>query len=342
MLMKGFRSIRSCRTITVVRQKGGETLINQISVITQASHYEQQQEPYTDDQIIDMFLATCSRSKYTIRNYKQAIERFRQFISRKSLSEVTWQEIEVYKIGLMRGYYSPQKKPLASATVASFIAPLRSLYKWGSDPNIALFSLNPTSCVRIPTIPINSKNHFLTKQEVGRFLEQLKKQSVRDYLIGLTFILTGLRLSELSSIEWGHFTKDIVEASIWLTVMDGKGGKQRTIKVPQQLWKLFQQYLQSQEADGKNGQRLFPLSGRQIERIIRQASRQCDMGKSFTPHWLRHTNATLALLYGASLQQVQENLGHSHINTTQRYLHTVEQLKKAAPDFVQEGLIEFL
>jgi integrase/recombinase XerD len=317
-------------------------LIDHKSIITQVSIFEKEQGSYTDDQIIDMFLATCSRSKYTIRNYKQAIVRFREFISYKSLSDVTWQEIEVYKIGLMRGYYSPLKKPLASATVASFIAPLRSLYKWGSDPNIALFASNPTSCVRIPAIPVNSKNHYLTKQEVGRVLEQLKKQSTRDYLIGLTFILTGLRLSELSSIEWGHFSKDVMEASIWLTVVDGKGGKQRTIKVPKPLWQLFSDYANSQRSDPKSDQRLFSLSGRQIERIIQQASKKCDLGKSFTPHWLRHTNATLALLYGATLQQVQENLGHSHINTTQRYLHTVEQLKKAAPDFVHEGLLEYL
>ncbi|NHN29757.1 tyrosine-type recombinase/integrase [Paenibacillus agricola] len=311
------------------------------SQFTQLSTFKQH-EAYTDEQIIDMFLATCSRSKYTIRNYKQAIERFRQFISHKPLAEVTWQEIEVYKIGLMRGYYSPQKKPLATATVASFIAPLRSLYKWGSDPNIALFKINPTSCVRMPTIQVNSKNHYLTQKEVGHFLKQLKNQSIRDYLIGLTFVLTGLRLSELSSIEWGHFIKDAAETSIWLMVMEGKGSKQRTVKVPPQLWELLLHYAKSLDPNQRLDPRLFPLSGRQIERIIGKASKKCDIGKSFTPHWLRHTNATLALLYGASLQQVQENLGHSHINTTQRYLHTVEQLKKAAPDFVQEGLLEFL
>jgi integrase/recombinase XerD len=194
----------------------------------------------------------------------------------------------------------------------------------------------------MPTIQINSKNHYLTQMEVGHFLNQLKNQSIRDYLIGLTFILTGLRLSELSSIEWGHFTKDVVGASIWLTVIDGKGGKQRTVKVPQTLWELLLRYAKLQNPSKKIDQRLFPISGRQIERIIQKASKRCDIGKSFTPHWLRHTNATLALLYGASLQQVQENLGHSHINTTQRYLHTVEQLKKAAPDFVQEGLVEYL
>jgi integrase/recombinase XerD len=87
---------------------------------------------------------------------------------------------------------------------------------------------------------------------------------------------------------------------------------------------------------------LFPITSRQIQRIIREAGERCHLSKKPTPHWLRHTNATLALLQGASLQQVQESLGHSHINTTQRYLHTVEQLKKAAPDFVQDCLQEFI
>jgi integrase/recombinase XerD len=88
--------------------------------------------------------------------------------------------------------------------------------------------------------------------------------------------------------------------------------------------------------------KLFAITPRQIERIIKQAGIASGIQKQPTPHWLRHTNATLALLQGASLQQVQETLGHSHINTTQRYLHTVEQMKKAAPDFVQDCLMEFM
>ncbi|MFD0681430.1 MULTISPECIES: tyrosine-type recombinase/integrase [unclassified Paenibacillus] len=316
-------------------------MLKQEPLTTQISIYNNNHESYTDDQIIEMFLAVCNRSKYTIRNYKLAIERFRQFISYKALSEVTWKEIEVYKIGLIKGFCSKQKKPMSSATVASFIAPLRSLYKWGSDPNIKLFQINPTSCVSTPRITVNSGNHYLTKQEVGHLLDQLKKQRFRDYLIGLTFVLMGLRVSELSSMEWGHFATDVTETSVWLTIMDGKGGKKRTIKVPQQLSELFMEYAKSRDTSSED-QRVFLLSSRQVERVIQKASKQCNLGKKFTPHWLRHTNATLALLYGASLQQVQQNLGHSHINTTQRYLHTVEQLKKAAPDFVQDGLSEFL
>jgi integrase len=42
------------------------------------------------------------------------------------------------------------------------------------------------------------------------------------------------------------------------------------------------------------------------------------------PHLLRHTAASMWLANGVELKQVQENLGHSNIGTTSRYLHLLE------------------
>ncbi|NIK77781.1 integrase/recombinase XerD [Paenibacillus castaneae] len=292
-------------------------------------------QSYTDDQIVNMFFATCQRSKFTIRNYLSAINKFRSFIGQKRLNDVTWKEIEVYKIGLVNGLFSKDNMPKAPATVAIYIAPLRSLYKWGSDTNIGIFDKNPLTSIRTPKITITSKNNYLTKREVIVLIEQLKKQGSRDYLIGLTLVLLGLRVSELVSIESNHFHPDPEENSIWLTI-HGKGGKYREVKVPQMLWSLYNKHL-SHLFHSAN-QVVFPVSVRQVEKIIKKAREQCGLGKKVTPHWLRHTNATLALLSGATLQQVQESLGHTHINTTQRYLHTVQQIEKAAPDFVEAYL----
>jgi len=290
-------------------------------------------EEITDEQIVSMFLkANCVESVFTFRNYKRAIERFRQFLGDKPLSKVTWRDIEVYKIGLSEGYLSPRQKPLSPASVANFLAPLRSLYRWGSDPNIGLLSGNPTTCIRSPKVPVNSRNHYLTKKESVQLLHALKSSGDRDYLIGLTLLLLGLRVSELTKIKWEDFHFDPAGLSSWLTVVDGKGGKQREVKVPKKLWNRFTALFSNLSPE----QRIFPLTTRQVERILQKARVQCKMSKAPTPHWLRHTNATLALLSGASLQQVQENLGHAHINTTQRYLHTLEQLNKAAPDFVED------
>lgn len=315
-----------------------DLLENNIVQVLCPKENEEYTEEYTDEQVIKMFLATSYHSTYTLRNYSRAIEQFCKFIAFTPLRKVTWREVEAYKVALIQGLYTKSRKPLAPATVASLMAPLRSLYKWGSDPNINLFDHNPTTSVRMPKISINSKNHYLTKHEVNRLLAQLKKQGQRDYLIGLTLVLLGLRVSELTSVRWKHFHTDPSEKNIWLTIVNGKGGKQREVKVPQKLWtQLLQQSVQrGKERDPE--QALFPLSIRQIERIFQRAREQCKLHKNVTPHWLRHTNATLALLHGASLQQVQETLGHSQITTTQRYLHTVEQINKAATDFVAECL----
>ncbi|WP_027094342.1 tyrosine-type recombinase/integrase [Cohnella thermotolerans] len=297
-----------------------------------------------DSRIVRMFLASCNLSANTIRNYYRAIERFRAFVSYKPLAKVTWREIEAFKACLIKGGYSYSTLPLAPASVAAYIAPLKSLYKWGSDANIGLFPYNPTTSIRLPQVPVTSRRRYLTRGEVGKLLQCLKMQGQRNYLIGLSLVLLGTRVSELVAIRFGDFYPDPDERGIWLSIKGGKGGKNREIKVPSQLWELFESYAHHLAKGGSPSPdlRLFPLSTRQIERIISDAGERSAIRKKLSPHWLRHTNATLALLNGASLQQVQETLGHSHINTTQRYLHTVEQLNKTAPDFVQEYLHEYI
>jgi len=313
--------------------------LNQTMIMQRMSNGNHPGSTYTDEQVVSMFLKTIGgESPYTLRNYKRAIDQFRRMVSFKPLSKVTWQEIEVFKIGLSDGFCSLSNKPLAPASVANFLAPLRSLYRWGSDPNIGMFTHNPTTCVRSPKVPITSKNHYLTKREAVQFLCGLKKRNERDYLIGLMLILMGLRVSELVAIEWGHFHTDPAGLSIWLTVVEGKGGKDREVKVPKKLWNKLKEHFPNQVLT----QRLFPITVRQIERIMQKTRDQSGLTKEPTPHWLRHTNATLALLHGASLQQVQNNLGHAHMNTTQRYLHTIEQLNKAAPDYVEECFTDML
>ncbi|MGG6313751.1 tyrosine-type recombinase/integrase [Paenibacillus macerans] len=317
---------------------------NYLSAVAQQHPFHLPAQDYHDEQIIQMFLTASSKAPNTRKNYYRALEQFRNFLSGMPFKDVTWREIEAYKVFLTQGLYRDSQKPLAPATIAAFIAPLKSFYKWGSARGIGIFDHNPTQNIRIPAIAVTSRKHYLTRNEVGKLLETLREQSLRNYLIGLSLVLLGLRVSELSGIKWKDFNADLLETSIWLTVSHAKRGKTREVKIPPQLWKMVQEHARklSESAEPDLELLLFPITPRQIERIIKQAGKESGIPKEPTPHWLRHTNATLALLQGASLQQVQETLGHSHINTTQRYLHTVEQMKKAAPDFVQDCLIEFM
>lgn len=293
-----------------------------------------------DIELIERFLQTYQdRSPYTLRNYRRAIERFLKFIDPLRLNEAKWQHVEDFKLSLLKGE-NTRRQPLSAGSVALHMASLRSFYKWGHDPNIGLLRQNPTTCVRMPKLQPDSRRRFLTTREIALLLGALKEDSHRNYVIGISMVMLGLRVSELLHIHWGDFYWDVLETTVWLSVRNGKGRKSREIKVPGSLWREIERM----KMDGKEGAAcpLFTISVRQVERIIQLAGRRVGLSKPITPHWLRHTNATLALLNGASLQQVQESLGHAEIATTQRYLHTVEQLKKAPSDYVEDGLKDML
>ncbi len=60
---------------------------------------------------------------------------------------------------------------------------------------------------------------------------------------------------------------------------------------------------------------------------MRRVRKAALVTKRVTPHTTRHTYATSLLDRGVDLRTVQELLGHSHIRTTEKYLHTSDEKK---------------
>src|SRR5439155_155498 len=130
-----------------------------------------------------------------------------------------------------------------------------------------------------------------------------------------------LRRSELLGLDW----VDIDLERRLIRVRKAKGGRQRVLPIHPALEPLFLDYLQVRMRDpepalfvGVQGRRLSTTILAQTFRRYARAAGVTER-KRITPHTLRHVFASELLRAGANLRQIQELLGHKHLDSTQRY-----------------------
>ncbi len=157
--------------------------------------------------------------------------------------------------------------------------------------------LSKTECKRLFLAPDNFKDRFL-----------------------LTLIYSsGLRISEALRLQ--RF--DIDTDRNLLHVRQGKGKRDRYVVLSKFIAMKFDKYCKAYNI--KNY--IFPgqkegnyLSKSTVFRIFRDAKKKSNITKPATIHTFRHCFATHMLENGIDIVTVKEQLGHTDIKTTMRYL----------------------
>ena len=148
---------------------------------------------------------------------------------------------------------------------------------------------------------------------------------------------TGMRVGELTSLNVQDM--DFENHTVKVT---GKGNKQRVVPFGVPAANACKEWiehgrnalLEKHAANSAGMQALFlgarakRIDQRVVRSIVHEAAAAANV-PDVAPHALRHSAATHMLNGGADLREVQELLGHSSLNTTQRYTHvSIQALKQ--------------
>jgi site-specific recombinase XerD len=171
----------------------------------------------------------------------------------------------------------------------------------------------------------------ITKKEVEEFRQRVLQSegcsAKRNYAIVTIMAYGGLRISEVLSLK-----KDVNTAANQIRVMDGKGGKQRTVIINSKIVSSIREYQKEDKVESEylfhnsKGEILNPST---INKVFDEFSAE---GYHIHPHMLRHFFCYNALESGAyTINEVSNQAGHTSIKTTLRYLNpNLEKIKEKA------------
>jgi site-specific recombinase XerD len=216
----------------------------------------------------------------------------------------------------------------APSSQARTVAALRCFFRFCVESDY--LERDPAHVLRTPK-KREALPDVLDRTELSRLLDVPGKDGVwirvhtgkveRDRLLLALFAYSGLRRSELLGLD----CEDVDLDRRLIRVRNAKGGRERVVPIHPGLLPLFIAYAATrpQTSDpalflGVHGRRLTPsIMALTFRRYATAAG--VNQRKSITPHTLRHVFATELLSAGANLRQIQELLGHKHLDSTQRY-----------------------
>ena len=141
----------------------------------------------------------------------------------------------------------------------------------------------------------------------------------------------GLRRAEVTALDWRHWQQ---RGGRWCIVdLAGKGGRVRTVPCPNWAASYMDAYgkgqlseLESVRSETPTSGQIFPLSTQGVFYVVRAAAWRAGIGV-ISPHDLRRSYARLSRDGGASIEQISRTLGHASVQTTERYIGALLELR---------------
>ncbi|MFU0662668.1 tyrosine recombinase XerC [Gardnerella vaginalis] len=311
---------------------------NKSSVVADSLAYSSKYASLVDD-YITYVRANKGLGERTQRAYESDILQCLAWCNRhgfNNISDLTTDDL--------RSWMAYASKNHARSSLARKVVAVRGFFAWcqhvgciNSDP--AEILMTPKIENMLPTVLDESQAEELMNNvdsetnNSSSCSKESRAIELRNAAILELLYATGMRVGELTSLN----VYDVNFESHTIKVT-GKGNKQRVVPFGIPAFKALSAWLSS---DGRKvllqdsaetaiflGARGKRIDQRLVRQVVHDAAKSAHV-PDISPHALRHSAATHMLNGGADLREVQELLGHSSLNTTQRYTHvSIEALKQ--------------
>lgn len=239
----------------------------------------------------------------------------------KPLNEVTDDELNLF-------FHDPATRKLSRSTQVLLINSLNFLFA-----NVLQRPLNLN--VILPKKEIAPPN-FLSREEIRILLDRC--HNLRCKTMITVCYGCGLRVGEVIHLR----VCDIDGKRKTLYIERAKGNQSRFVVASESVLVQLRHYWRAYHpTHWMFYSKWFPerpISSSSFTKQLNKLGKECGLNKRCNPHALRHSFATHQLEAGMPLHQLQHQLGHQNIKTTETYLHWLPELGHGGADLLADRI----
>jgi integrase len=269
-------------------------------------------------------------SPHTRRNCAKALDDLFAFCASRPLSRSLLMEWRACMESL-----SPSTINVRLSAVRKLVSEARRSGMLGAE--------EAASLTDIPNIPQKGTRlgNWLTREQAKELLavpDRSTHKGKRDYVILALLVGCALRRNELAELDVATIRQR--EGRWVLADLECKGRRIRTVAIPIWVKQGIDAWMTAAGIDKGRLLRSISKSGKikgdtlsdwAVWSVVEQSSKQIGIER-FGAHDLRRTCAKLCRKNGGDLEQIKFLLGHSSIQTTERYLGSEQDMEIAVND----------
>lgn len=282
------------------------------------------------------YLPWAEKSKRSVENDRSKFQHhLLPRFGRQRLDHITRRDVETYLLDLRTKPGQTTGKPLSAATINRHLTLLSAVFRqavlW------EMIARNPCTGLRQQQ-ENNQRQRFLSTEEFACLLRSARAKSGAASEAIQVLLLTGMRRQECLDARWADID---LEAANW-HLPHTKSGRARDVALGDTVVELLQRMRLRRESEwvfpGRNN--TGPLT--EIRKTLRSLLTQAGIDDHLRVHDLRHAFASTAARAGVSLYKMQEMLGHSTPQMTQRYAHLQNDELRRSSQMVADAVEQSL